>query len=116
MPVLIFATAYSDADLQALREHVELVMEAARIPSIEKLAAVLEIDRKQLERQLDGEGHFSFSRIIGKLGKEPEFWPRYAWALIVRYGLPPEAQRIADMVTAYSFGRKQLRVDQKRSA
>lgn len=87
-------------DVRALRVQVEAICEAARIPSDEKLAYALGIDKVQLNRQLQGEGHFSFSRVVTTLGKDPMFWPRYAMALASRFGVPPEARRVTDLTVA----------------
>lgn len=108
-------------DLFELRQHVELICEAAGLKSIEKLAFALEMDESLLKRQLQGEGHLSLTRIVATLGKQnPQFWRRYGWLLACRYGVPKEAQRSAWMVFGLMGRRRQLKVaaiqPQKRSA
>jgi hypothetical protein len=104
-----------------LRAHVELICEAAEIPSMEKLALALDMDEGQLNRQLRGEGHLSLTRIVGVLAKQhPQFWSRYAWLLACRFGVPMEAKRAAWLAFGTMGRRRQLKMaaqqPQKRSA
>lgn len=99
-PVLVFSSCFSEQeeaqrrdDEAALRQQVDLLMRAARIPSREKLAIVLDMSPGQLQRQLQLQGHFSFTRVVSVLGRDPKFWPRYAWELACEFGLPGEARR-----------------------
>lgn len=100
-----------------LREHIDLIVQAAGLDSVEKLAFALDIDEGQLWRQVQGEGHVSLTRLIAKMPLD--FWPRYALALAMRFGVPREAERAADFTAAVK-GRRQLKVEavepQKRSA
>lgn len=104
-----------------LRAHVELICEAAGIPSMEKLALALDMDEGQLNRQLKGEGHLSLTRIVGVLAKQsPGFWSRYGWLLACRFGVPREATRSALLAMGVVNRRRQLKMaarqPQKRSA
>lgn len=97
-------------DLQELRETVDIICDAAKLDSLEKLAFALEIDEAQLHRQLQGEGHFSLTRVVAKLAKGcPGFWPRLAWLMACRYGVPVEAWRSADLVLSVT-NRSQLKM------
>jgi hypothetical protein len=109
-------------DPHELRAHVDLICEAAEIPSIEKLALALGMDEGQLKRQIRGDGHLSLSRIVATLGKQnPAFWRRYGWLLACHFGVPSEAKRSAWLVLGYFGKRQQLKMatrsrSQKRSA
>ena len=114
------AVAPTADELRELRAHMELIVAASNLGSLEKLAVALEIDRPQLERQLSGEGHVSLTRIVVKLGMaDPAFFPRYGWLIACRYGLPKETRIAADMDRAMST-RRVVGMDatrsQKRSA
>ena len=115
--LIIVATVNLGADeLRELREHVELICDAARLGSLEKLAYALDLNEAQLHRQLQGEGHLSLTRIVVQLGmKDPAFFPRYAWLMACRYGLPKETRIAADMERAMTTRRPVVGMDATRS-
>ena len=86
------------ADPDDLRSFVDLLLKAAELPSVEKLAVVLNVDVKQLRKELRAEGHLSLTRIIAQLGRVPWFWSRLGMELIKRDGPPPEARMAAKVV------------------
>lgn len=117
---ITFCSAASvTVDPRDVRDMAELIAEAAGVDSMEKLAIALDIDRAQLQRHLEGDGHFSLTRVIATVGKQPGFWPRLAWGLACRYGLPVEARRAALMFMGLMDRNRKPRMaamPQKRSA
>jgi hypothetical protein len=105
------------ANPRDLHELADLICDAAKLPSLEKLAIALDQDDKQLRRQLDGEGHFSLTRVVAKLGaKDPGFWPRLAWLLACRYGVPKEAKRAAMLTFGVLGNRRQLKMAARQAS
>lgn len=92
-----------DPDL--LRREVRLVLDALRWAdlSVEKAALYMGISASLLRRQLDGDGHVSWTRL---LLLPAAFWQAYAIALATQHGLPNwgkaagNLQRHARMVRA----------------
>jgi len=85
-------------DPRDIREQAEMVRRAAGLDSMEKLAFALGIDEAQLHRQLQGEGHFSWTRVVATVGRDPKFWQNYLMLLGEQYGISEEAARKASMV------------------
>lgn len=102
-------------DPDVLRIHIARVREAAArcgIDSEEKLALHLEMDRGQLHRQLNGDGHLSLTRLM-KLPKA--FWQHYGVLVASDYGMPPEFQRAAKLAFGLIGRKRQLRMAAKTS-
>jgi hypothetical protein len=104
-------------DTRELRVLIDIICEAAGLSSIEKFSAVVDVDRTQLQRQMDGDGHVSLSRIVTRLGSA-RFYGRLGWLLLLKYGPPVEARRAAWAYLGY-FGdyhkkRMQLRMELRK--
>jgi hypothetical protein len=88
------------------------------IDSDEKIALHLGVDKTQFHRQLNLDGHISWTRLCNL---PRGFWSCYGWNLAVEYGLPRNAQRAARLAFAL-IGRKRMAravtesVDRRRSA
>lgn len=101
-----------EVDRRELAELVDIIREAANLSSLDKLAAALEMDRAQLQRQMDGNGHVSLSRIVATLGHhDPSFYAELGWALVKRYGPTAEAWREAITYLGFIGRRRQLKMD-----
>lgn len=99
--MILFGALIAAFDSEALRPRLEDVLWAAAqvgIPSAEKLALVLQVNRAQLQRQLAGEEHFSFSRMAAFLPME--FWGYLALRLATRTSLPELADAAAKLTKA----------------
>lgn len=115
------SSAVVHVDPRDIQAHIDIILRAAKLGSVEKLAIALRLDETQLRRQIAGEGHLSLTRIIATLGKEDRgFYGRYAVALVEAYGLPREARRTALLWLSTLGRRRPLSVaakePQKRSA
>jgi hypothetical protein len=88
------------------------------VDSDEKIALHLGVDKTQFHRQLNLDGHISWTRLCNL---PRGFWSCYGWNLAVEYGLPRNAQRAARLAFAL-IGRKRMAravtesVDRRRSA
>jgi hypothetical protein len=108
---MFFPIVAVSVDTDTLRLHLEDVLWAAEkcgVASVEKLAVVLEIDAMQLRRQMQGEGHFSLTRLIAAM--PPQFWGYLGWRLICRFDLPEEAKKAAEIQRAVNGRKKMLRM------
>jgi hypothetical protein len=107
-------TILAALDPERIRPYIDDVLWAARqigIPSEEKLAMFLGIDKGLLHRQLHADGHFSFSRLAERM--DPLFWAYLGWRLCLRHGLPIEAVCAAKIQSALS-GHKRMSKAQLR--
>lgn len=97
---MLFLAATVTVDTRALREFIDLVCAAAGLSSLDKLAAAIEVDRTQLQRQMDGDGHVSLSRIVTTLGNS-RFYSELGWQLTLKYGPTIKARRSAWLYFGY---------------
>jgi hypothetical protein len=100
-------------------ERVAVVKRALELSGLttEKAALWMEMDKSQLHRQLQGEGHLSLTRMVQL---PVAFWAWFGLLLVEECGLPREAQRAARVVLAL-LGRKRMAkaltsAQQRRSA
>lgn len=94
-------------------KHVGLVKRALELSglSLEKAAIWMEMDRSQLHRQLEGDGHLSLTRLMLL---PVTFWRWYGLLIAEQLGLPVEVRRAARMTLARIHGKHET--SQKVSA
>ncbi len=105
MLLIILAAVQIDAHAREL--HARLVREALRLAdiSIEKAALYMAIDRAQFDRQLQGDGHVSFTRLMAL---PEEFWRWFYLLGAELAGIPEVVTRSARLRLALK-ARRQLK-------
>lgn len=89
--------------------HAKLVREALRLSdvSIEKAALYMAMDRAQFDRQLNGEGHISYTRLMAL---PQEFWRWFYFLGAGELGLPTCVDRARDAWAALTGRKKAARM------
>lgn len=103
---LAVLSAPVSVDVVLHQRFVSILLEANRRygMSVEKMAVWLDVDVRQLRRQLEGEGNISFTRMMQlPVG----WWGWFAIGILTEFGIPRELRRAARVSVAI-FAEKRM--------
>lgn len=103
VPFVVLAKDALDAWERRIREALRLSDH-----SIEKAALYMEIDKSQLVRQLKGDGHLSFTRMMAL---PRSFWAWLGLLIVEDYGLPKVVARSTRAMLALYTRKRAARFD-----